>query len=499
MEILSRQGCRNIDNETINKVGIPSIVLMENAANGITNIIKEMGKKIIVFCGTGNNGGDGLAVARKLHLLNKDVEVFLVGDIKRISNDCNLNLKIIKNLNIPTINVEREEDIKNTIIEKVMGADYIVDSIFGIGLNRNVSGIYKYIIEVINKYSKFTVAIDIPSGMDSDTGEALGDAIKADITCTVEVMKRGFISSKAVELTGDIKIVNIDIPDYIKKQNSERTYILSKDKYKKMIPIRKKTGHKGNYGKILIVAGSEKYCGAAFITTEACVRTGSGLVTLLTHKDVSSALKGRLTEAMIQEYSSYEDVDTLGEFDVIACGPGFSKAENSKIILKKIIEETDCKLVLDADALNIISENNDLIKGLKGRTIITPHPGEMARLVDKTISEVEKDRIEIAKKFAKEHNITVLLKGYHTVITDGIDVFINTTGNSKMASGGMGDCLTGIIASFIGQNFNIIEGTLLGAYVHGYIGDELSRNMYSLNARDIIEELPKTIEKLCEN
>lgn len=499
MEILSRDNCRKIDNETINKVGIPSIVLMENAANGITNIIKDIGNKIVIFCGVGNNGGDGLAVARKLHLLNKDVELVLVGDIKKISNDCNLNLEIVKNLNIPIINIDIEENIKNTLIEKVIQADYIVDSIFGIGLNRNISGIHKDIIEIINKYSKFTVAIDIPSGMDSDTGEELGKAIKADITCTVEVMKKGFMSTKAIELTGDIKIVNIDIPEHIKKQNSERTYILSKDKYKKMIPIRKKTGHKGNYGKILIVAGSEKYCGAAFITTEACVRTGSGLVTLLTHKDVSSALKGRFTEAMIQEYSSYEDVDTLEGFDVIACGPGFSKAEDSKVILKRIIEETDYKLVLDADALNIISENKNLIKGLKGRTVITPHPGEMARLTDKTISEIEKDRIAITKEFAKANNIIVLLKGYNTVITDGTDVFINTTGNSKMASGGMGDCLTGIIASLIGQNLNIIEGTLLGAYIHGYIGDELSRTRYSINARDIIEELPKTIEKLCEN
>lgn len=499
MEVLNRDNCRKIDSETINKVGIPSIVLMENAANGITNIIKDMGNKIVIFCGVGNNGGDGLVVARKLYLLDKDVEVVLVGNTKKISNDCNLNLEIIKNLNISIINIEKEEDIKNTLIEKVMKADYIVDSIFGIGLNRDISGIYKDVIEIMNKYSRFTVAIDIPSGMDSNTGEELGKAVKADITCTVEVMKRGFMSTKAIDLTGDIKIVNIGIPDYIKKQNSERTYILSKDKYKKMIPIRNKTGHKGNYGKILIVAGSERYCGAAFITTEACVRTGSGLVTLLTHKEVAGALKSRLVEAMVQEYSSYEDINTIDRFDVIACGPGFSKTEDSKAILKKIIKETDCKLVLDADALNIISENKNLIKGLSERTVITPHPGEMARLIGKTISEVEKDRIGVAKEFAKTNNIIVLLKGYNTVISDGIDVFINTTGNSKMASGGMGDCLTGIIASLIGQKHNIMEGTLLGAYIHGYIGDELSRTSYVVNARDIIEELPKTIEKLCEN
>ena len=202
---------------------------------------------------------------------------------------------------------------------------------------------------------------------------------------------------------------------------------------------------------------------------------------------------------MIQEYSSFQDIESLKGFDVIACGPGLGKSENSKVILKKVIEKTNCKLVLDADALNIISENKELIIGLKGRTVITPHSGEMARLVGKSISEVEADRIGVAKEFAKKNNIIVLLKGYNTVITDGEAVFINKTGNSKMASGGMGDCLTGIIASFIGQKNNIMEAILLGAYVHGYIGDELSKSNYIVNARDIIECLPKTIEKLCEN
>ena len=498
MEILSRDNCRKIDYETINKVGIPSIVLMENAANEIVHIVKNIGNKIIVFCGVGNNGGDGLAIARKLYLLGKDVEVILIGDINKLTNDCNLNLQIVRNLNIPVTNIN-DEFSKTYIIEKIISSDYIVDSIFGIGLNRDVSGIYKDIIEIINEFSKFIVAVDIPSGMDANTGKKLNVAVKANITCTVEVMKKGFMATKAIDLTGDIKIINIGIPNYIKEQNSEKIYILSKEKYKRIIPIRGKTGHKGNYGKVLIVAGSEKYYGAAFITTEACVRTGSGLVTLLTHKEAASALKSRLIEAMIQEYSSYEDIKTLENFDVIACGPGLDKSENSKAILKKIIEETNCNLVLDADALNIISENKDLISGLKGRTVITPHPGEMARLVGKSVAEVEEDRICIAKKFAKENDIIVLLKGYNTVITDGENVFINRTGNSKMASGGMGDCLTGIIASFIGQKNNIIEATLLGAYVHGYIGDELSKSNYIVNARDIIDYLPKTIEKLCEN
>ena len=289
MEILSRYNCKKIDYETINKLGIPSIVLMENAATEIVNIIKDIGNIITIFCGVGNNGGDGLAIARKLHLLGKDVEVILVGDRNKLTHDCSLNLQIVKNLNIPIINI-KDNCSKEYIIEKVKCSDYIVDSIFGIGLNRDILGIYKDIIEIINEFSKFIVAVDIPSGMDANTGKELNISVKANLTCTVEVMKKGFMSTKAIDLTGDIKIINIGIPDYIKEQNSEKTYILSKEKYKRMIPIRKKTGHKGNYGKILIVAGSEKYYGAAFITTEACVRTGSGLVTLLTHKEAFNAL-----------------------------------------------------------------------------------------------------------------------------------------------------------------------------------------------------------------
>ena len=501
MEVLSRKGCKNIDNYTIKNIGIPSIVLMENAANGIINIIRSLGNKAIIFCGTGNNGGDGLAVARKLWLLKKDIEVVLVGNVEKLSEETKINLNIINSLNIPVFNIkdiEDIEDIQDNIMKKVSQADYVIDSIFGIGLNREVRGIYKNIINLINKYSKFVVSIDIPSGMDADTGEILGCCIRADITCSVEVMKKGFISNKAVELLGKIEIINIDIPNFVKKENSEKTYILSNNIYKDMIPLRNKTGHKGNYGKVLIVAGSEKYCGAAFISTESCVRTGSGLVTLLTHKDSGKALKCRLTEAMIQEYLTYKDVNDLAGFDVIACGPGFSLSEDSKVILDKIIGKTSCKLVLDADALNIISKNKKLLKNLKGRAIITPHPGEMARLVGNTISYVESNRIEVAKKFAKENNIIVLLKGHNTVITDGERVFINPTGNSKMASGGMGDCLTGIITSFVGQGLDLLQGTLLGAYVHGFIGDELSKESYIVNARDIISELPKTIEKLCE-
>ena len=219
---------------------------------------------------------------------------------------------------------------------------------------------------------------------------------------------------------------------------------------------------------------------------------------MLTHNSISSSLRSKLIESMIMDYSSYKDIKSFDGFDIIACGPGLDVTENSKELLKRVIKETKCNLVLDADALNIISENKDLLKEVSGRAILTPHPGEMARLTNKTIKEIEEDRINIAKTFAKENNVILLLKGYNTIITDGEEVFINPTGNSKMASGGMGDCLTGIITSFCGQKLTLLEGALLGAYIHGVIGDKLSDKNFIVNARDIIENLPKTIQELCE-
>ena len=426
MEILSVEGCRNIDNFTIKNIGIPSIVLMENVASKISDEINNMGDTVTIFCGIGNNGGDGLAIARKLYLAGKNVEIVLLGNEAKASEEVKVNLNIVRNLNIKITKIV-DSNKKDYLKQIILDSDYVVDALFGVGL-----------------------------------------------------------------------IVNIDIPDFVKKENSEKTYILSESDYKNFIPRRKTNGHKGNYGKVLVIAGSEKYSGAAYIVTESSVRTGSGLVTLLTHNSISSSLRSKLIESMIMDYLSYKDIKSFDGFDIIACGPGLDVTENSKELLKRVIKETKCNLVLDADALNIISENKDLLKEVSGRAILTPHPGEMARLTNKTIKEIEEDRINIAKTFAKENNVILLLKGYNTIITDGEEAFINPTGNSKMASGGMGDCLAGIITSFCGQKLTLLEGALLGAYIHGLIGDKLSDSNFIVNARDIIENLPKTIQELCE-
>lgn len=502
MYIMSRDGCKNIDNQTINKIGIPSIVLMENAANGIKNLLLDR-DNFLIFCGVGNNGGDGLALARKLSNIGKKVEVVIIGDIKKATKDFHINFNITKELNLDLLNINKDnfDRIKksNLLDQKFKKIDCIIDAIFGIGLNRKIEGIYKEIVEIINDSKIFTISIDIPSGLDSNTGEALNIAVKADATFTIEVMKKGFFNTNAAEYLGDIKVVFIDIPKNIKDENSEDMYILSEEFYKSLVPMRNKIGNKGTYGKLLIMAGSLEYTGAAFITSEAATRTGSGLVTLLINKEAEQILKSKTIESMVKSYSSIDDIGDLDKYDVIAVGPGIGKSKLSTEVLEFILKNTKCNLVIDADALNIISEKRELLKHIKGRSILTPHPGEMSRLTGRKISYIENNRIEVTKRFARENDVVLLLKGHNTVISDGQCIYINPTGSSKMASGGMGDCLTGIIASLVGQGLNNKEATLLGTYLHGYIGDKIGKEQYIVNARDIIEELPKTLQKLCEN
>ena len=498
MEVFSVNGVRKIDSETINNIGIPSIVLMENAAEGIFSKIVHKGKRFIFFCGTGNNGGDGLAIARKLILAGKTVKIYVYGSILKASSEFNTNYNILCNIGIEIKKINME--YANEIISCVEECDVVIDAIMGIGLNRDIEGDLYNLVDIINKYSKYTISVDTPTGLDCDYGKVLNIAVKANETFTVEVMKKGFFSVGARDYLGNVSIVPIGIPKIIKNRYSENIFILSNDEYKRLLPVRNICGHKGTYGKVLILAGSKGMSGAAYITTEAVVRTGAGLVTLLVEKEIQDTLASKLVEAMITTYDESDKVDRLiKDADVIICGPGLSKGLENRNMLQRCIKHSDCSMVIDADALNIISEENELIDYLKGRTIFTPHPGEMARLVNKNIKEVEGNRIEICKEYARDNDIVTILKGYNSVISNGDSVIINETGSSKMASGGMGDCLTGIIGGLVAQGINLYDGGKLGVYLHGLIGDKLGSCRYCVNARDIIQELPKIMDNILKS
>lgn len=496
MYIMSRENCQRMDSYAINKIGIPSIVLMENAANEVLFRIKDLGEKYVVFCGEGNNGGDGLAIGRKLINLNKDVIFVIINERNRFTSDFEINLNILKNLDATIIHINKEEDI--SIIKNISNLGKIaVDCIFGVGLNRNISSLCSKIIDFINMSFDNIISVDVPSGLNSDTGEVMGNSVKAKKTYSFEVVKKGFISYKALEYLGELEIISIGIPTEAKEINSEKNFILNKKDYRKLIKTRKPFGHKGNYGKVSIIAGSRGLTGAAKIAINSCIKAGAGLTTLITEEYVQDILSCTIVEAMtINLEESNKIIKNLEEANVIAIGPGIENIERYIEFIKNIENIENKLFIVDAGALEGFSKDKEIMNKMKNKAVFTPHPGEMARIISKPIGYVEENRIKVAKDYAKNNNIVVLLKGYNTVITDGDNTYINPKGNSKMASGGMGDSLTGIIASLIGQGNGLLEGALLGAYIHGLSGEKAGENKYSVTASDIIENIPLVMENI---
>lgn len=496
MYIMSSCNCKEIDKYAIEKLKIPSIILMENAANEIYLRIKNKYDKFLIICGTGNNGGDALAIGRKLLLNNYQVKIIIINPKKNYSSDFNINYEILKNLNS---DIEYISDFKGIgqLKYTIKEYDVIIDGIFGVGLNRTLNEFYCHLINEINLSNKDILSIDVPSGLDCNEGIPLGNSIRANSTYTFEVIKKGFLNYKAIEYLGKIETISIGIPNEVKEKFSENVYIFDDDYYKGLIKKRAIYGHKGDYGKCVLVAGSLGFSGASYICTESCVKTGAGLTTLITTEECQKIVSNQLIEAMTINYTELDRVKSVVKnANVIAFGPGIRGDEKDKNILNCIIDDYSNSIVVDAEGINMLSRDKSLLKKLQDRVVLTPHLGEISRLVNKTIGEIEKDRINIAKNYAKDNRCVLVLKGYNTVITDGNKVYVNNTGSSKMATGGMGDCLTGIITSLIGQGYSKLNACLLGVYLHGKCGDIVAEDKYSVLATDIIKKIPFVMNDL---
>lgn len=488
---------RKIDSYAINSLKIPGIVLMENAAISFVRNIDLSLDNYLVICGKGNNGGDGYAIARQLHSLEKNVEVFCTGE-KNMSRDCQTNYSIC-----------RESGIKihyDSLERLLLNADCIIDSIFGTGLDSEIRDEYREIIEKINSCSKnrTVYAVDMPSGINGSDGSIMGAAVRADRTVTFMTYKTGFLNSAISDYLGEIIVANIGLNEESFADLVTDRYLTEKD-IRSWKVDRKANSHKGDFGKVLIFAGSEGFSGASVITTNACVRTGSGLVTLLSHEATLKAIGGEILEGMTLDADSQnilEIENRIKNSDVIAIGPGIGKTKKSLKIMKKLLSyeknangET-IKLVIDADGLNLLSENRDLFANIRGRAVLTPHLAEFSRLCGLDTAAILENRLGAAKKFALENEIVLLLKGKNTLITDGKNLFVNSTGNPGMASGGMGDCLTGIIASLAGQKYGLVKSASIGAFLHGYIADRLSEKQYTVNASHVIENIPVCMKEI---
>ncbi|WP_163327793.1 NAD(P)H-hydrate dehydratase [Desulfurobacterium thermolithotrophum] len=515
MLVTKAEEMRNLDRETIEVLGIPGIVLMENAARGVTSVIYDKldGNSVVVICGKGNNGGDGLAIARNLYNLGYDVEVVLTAKIEELKGDARINAEVLSKLPVP-LHVVKEESKLLELYSLLKEADFIVDAIFGTGLSKPAEGFYKDLIEVINKANKPIISVDIPSGLSSDTGEIIGAHIIADITVTFGFPKLAHIMPPACYYVGELFVVDISIPEDVFSLVASKRYILTLDEVAFTFPVREIMSHKYTYGHVAVIGGSAGKTGAPSMTAQSALRTGAGLSTVVVPASLNTVFEIKLTEAMSipipDAEKGYFGIDTIdevvetiekGKFSSVVIGPGLGNEPETFEFAREFIRKTTKPLVIDADGINALAENTDILKMKEQNIIITPHIGEFSRLTGLSKEEILKEPYEIAKEFAEEFGVTVILKSGRTVIaTPSGKVYINIIGNPGMATAGTGDVLAGILGALLGMGIEMEDAAKFGVFLHSLAGDiaaeELSQE--SLKACDIIDFLPKAIKRIKE-
>jgi hydroxyethylthiazole kinase-like uncharacterized protein yjeF len=513
MRVLNSSQMRDADKRTIEEIGIPSLVLMENAGRQAVAAMEAMygdllERDVAVLCGRGNNGGDGFVVARTLVQRGVDVSVFLIGRVADVRGDARTNLEILGRLGLTVVEVADSQAWELHFTE-VSDCTLIVDAIFGTGLNAPVSGFIESVIADVNASGIPVVAIDLPSGLSADSHESSGPSIDAALTITLAAPKLPLVLPPAETHAGDIVIADIGIPgDVIEALDGPRIDLLTRASMRELITPRTPDSHKGDYGRVLIVAGSRGKTGAAHLAALGALRSGAGLVTVATPSNclniVASMGPEYMTEPLDEAINGLDPdgVEHLLEIarDVIAIGPGLGQADATKEFIKQLVDRATMPLVVDADGLNAFVGDPDRLTGREGRdVIITPHPGEMARLVGMSTDEVQASRLEIARNFAAAHHVYVVLKGHRTLIaTPDEKVFINPTGNPGMATGGTGDVLTGMIAAWLAQLLDAEAACKLAVYLHGLAGDlaEADEGEVAMTSADVAGHLGDAILEL---
>jgi len=516
MRLVTTNQMQDMDKQTIESFGIAGLILMENAGRGAVDfLLRQFGdlktKKVAIMAGRGNNGGDGFVIARVLMERGIDLTVFLLSSKDKVKGDAKVNMDLAQKLcdRSRTCSIIEIPDDRAFTQQKIhmRHHDLFVDAIFGTGLNSDVRGFFKDIIELMNTAGHPVFSIDIPSGLHADTGRPLGVAVKADATATFAFAKMGHILYPGNTYTGNLEIVDIGIPEFIARKKEISLYLIEKDEITACFPSRKFQSHKGSYGHLLVIAGSTGKTGAAALCANAAMRCGTGLVTLGVGKSLNKSMEPQVIEPMTHPLPEkekgflsdtyFDDIQTLLQGkQALAIGPGLGNRKGTRKLVRKLIEKSDVPMVIDADAINCISGDTRVLKKKKEPMILTPHPGEMARLCDVTPSDVQADRVGIAARFAKNFNTVMVLKGAQTIVSlPNGNSFICPTGNPGMASGGMGDVLTGMIAGFLAQGFSPEKASLAGVYIHGLCGDILAKNMGAAGflATDMIQFIPKTI------
>jgi len=510
MKLLTSSQIRSIDKTVIEERGISGLMLMERAGTSITEqIINRYNPSCAaVFIGKGNNGGDGSVVARALFERGVDVVVFVATEPDSIQGDARVKYERIPE-SVLKINLYSDSSMVESLPEKLASCSCIIDGLLGTGIDGEVRGLYKTVIDAINVSDKPVIAIDIPSGLQSDTGRWEGVCIKADVTVTMGAPKIGLYINDAYKVTGEVVVADIGFPQDMFENPEFKTNLTTHSFVSSLFHKRDRASHKGNYGHLFVLSGSRGFTGAATLLAESAIRTGVGLVTVGVPKSLNPIFEVKLTEAMTlplyetteQTLSSscFKEIEDFSEkVKAIAMGPGLSTHPDTVKLIKKVLLEVDKSMVVDADGINAMDlKVLSALSSKESSTILTPHPKELSRLIKKDVKDIQEDRIKTATEIAVSYKIYLVLKGFRTIIAapDGT-VFLNDTGNPGMAKGGSGDVLTGIIGSLLAQGFTPFHSAICGVYIHGLAGDyaakELTEN--AMIPTDMIRYLPKVFQ-----
>lgn len=507
MDVVTAAGMREIDRRAIDEYKIPGVVLMENAGLRLVDAIRATNaRRIVIVAGPGNNGGDGLVAARHLYRQIR-VSLWTSVALEDYSGDARINADIVRRLEIPCRWL-RDDDVLSALEAELASADLVVDALLGTGLSRNVDSYYGEIINRINNCPAPVLAVDIPSGICADSGKALGAAVRATKTVTFALPKQGHFLFPGSEYTGDLQIADIGIPPAL--LSGAPVTLVTESTARSLLPNRPCDAHKGTFGSVLLVAGSLGMSGAVVLSARAALRGGCGLIFAATPRSVQPTVAAQVAEAItvplpenrlgrVMEESLYILREKWRTCQAVAVGPGMSQDEVSLPVLAGVLAECPLPVVLDADALNLLAKNPELLGKRDAPTLLTPHPGEAARLLGSSIGEIQADRPAAVLAIAKRYQSIVVLKGAHTLIGHPKgQTAINVTGNSGMATAGSGDVLTGLLAALLAQGLSAFDAARLGVYLHGLAGDLAAQGVgeTALVAGDITNHISKAYLRL---
>ncbi len=510
---MTRAQMREYDRLAIAALGVPGPVLMESAGRGAAALALELlgGRRdVVVLAGPGNNGGDGFVIARHLANAGARVATLLAVPREKVTGDALLNLEILERMGEAPRGIAGGADLGD-VASRLAAADLVVDALLGTGATRAVEGLLGDLIDLVNAAGAQVLAVDVPSGLDADTGRPLGRAIRADATATFGHLKRGLVVHPGAGLAGVVRVVPLGVPASISRRAGVDGEVLGAAALRPLVPRRAADSHKGTFGHLLVVGGSAGKAGAAVMCGRAAMRSGAGLVTLAASAEARAAVEAQCVEAMVEtsflapEYA-LSDGDrahldaVLGGKSAVAIGPGLSTARAAVETVLHLVASLAVPAVVDADGLNALAAAGDGFTPGGAALVLTPHPGEMARLLGVSSADVQADRLGAAREAAKRFGAVAVLKGARTVIADRDGrAFVNPTGNPGMASGGMGDALTGIVGGLLAQGLPALDAARLGAYLHGLAGDLAAARIggeAGLVCSDLIDAIPRAISRL---